>query len=269
MSDNIPALKVTRYRPYYFDETKVRGFEATMRENSGGDWVRYEDYEKQLSAALQYKHELEQCQLDLQQHQGNASEVIRLQAEVTRLRETLAVRDRENGALAEGYLAKMGIKPVATETSAAPVAWRRLIDSPYETHPRYGYTEEPFAGATPLYERPPTPDTSSDGLRAAEHENKRLREQMGEVAILLLQNDRTKVLKWARGVKLHFPDGAPELVAESPAETQADLLAEVTALRCLLADEGYEVGAYTGHGKPLFRRPAPETNGDDTESRNG
>lgn len=33
-----------------------------------------------------------------------------------------------------------------------PVAWRRLIDSPYEKHPRYGYTEEPFDGGTPLYE---------------------------------------------------------------------------------------------------------------------
>jgi len=31
--------------------------------------------------------------------------------EINRLKETLAVRDRENGALAEGYLAKLGIKP--------------------------------------------------------------------------------------------------------------------------------------------------------------
>jgi hypothetical protein len=48
-----------------------------------------------------------------------------------------------------------------------------------------------------------------------------LRRQMGEIAVLLLQNDRDEVMEWARGVKLHFPDGAPELVAESPAETPA------------------------------------------------
>jgi hypothetical protein len=35
-------------------------------------------------------------------------------------------------------------------------------------------------------------------------------------AVLLLQNDRYEVMQWARGVKLHFPDGSPELVAESP-----------------------------------------------------
>lgn len=43
----------------------------------------------------------------------------------------------------------------------------------------------------------------------------RLRKQMGEIAVLLLQNDRDEVMEWARGVKLHFPDGAPELVADS------------------------------------------------------
>jgi hypothetical protein len=35
---------VTRYRPYYSDQTKVKGFDATMRENSEGDYVRWEDY---------------------------------------------------------------------------------------------------------------------------------------------------------------------------------------------------------------------------------
>lgn len=43
----------------------------------------------------------------------------------------------------------------------------------------------------------------------------RLRRQMGEIAVLLLQNDRDEVMEWARGVKLHFPDGSPELVADS------------------------------------------------------
>lgn len=30
-----------------------------------GDYVRYEDYEKQLSAALQYKHELEEARAEI------------------------------------------------------------------------------------------------------------------------------------------------------------------------------------------------------------
>lgn len=47
----------------------------------------------------------------------------------------------------------------------------------------------------------------------------RLRRQMGEIAVLLLQNDRDEVMEWARGVKLHFPDGSPELVAELPEKT--------------------------------------------------
>lgn len=59
------ALKVTRYRPYYIDPTTLTAHAATMRENTGGDYVRYEDYEKQLSAALQYKHELEEAQAEI------------------------------------------------------------------------------------------------------------------------------------------------------------------------------------------------------------
>jgi hypothetical protein len=42
---------VTRYRPYYFDQTKVKGFDATMRENSAGGYVRWEDYERLRAAA--------------------------------------------------------------------------------------------------------------------------------------------------------------------------------------------------------------------------
>lgn len=95
--------RVTRWQP--------DALHFGLIEHTHGDYVLFDDYQRTLSAKLQAEHELEQLRLDLAQHQGNASEVIRLQAEVARLRETLAVRDRENGALAEGYLSKIGIKP--------------------------------------------------------------------------------------------------------------------------------------------------------------
>lgn len=68
----------------------------------------------------------------------------------------------------------------------------------------------------------------SGGPDRRDDELLRLRKQMGEIAVLLLQNDRDEVMAWARGVKLHFPDGAPELVAEpSPCEhLRSELLAE-------------------------------------------
>jgi hypothetical protein len=50
----------------------------------------------------------------------------------------------------------------------------------------------------------------------AHAELKRLRKQMGVVAVLLLQNDRDEVMEWARGVKLTFKDGDPELAAVEP-----------------------------------------------------
>ncbi len=54
-------------------------------------------------------------------------------------------------------------------------------------------------------------------------EIERLRRQAGEVAVLILQNDRDEVLEWARGVKLTFSDGAPELACEiSTPETACD-----------------------------------------------
>ncbi len=40
-----------------------------------------------------------------------------------------------------------------SETTTEPVAWRRLINSPYEKRPRYGYSEEAFEGGEPLYAR--------------------------------------------------------------------------------------------------------------------
>ena len=43
---------VTRFRPYYFDQTKVKGFDATMRANSEGGYVRWEDYERLRAAAF-------------------------------------------------------------------------------------------------------------------------------------------------------------------------------------------------------------------------
>jgi len=60
--------------------------------------------------------------------------------------------------------------------------------------------------------------TCSGGPDRRDDELLRLRKQMGEIVVLLLQNDHDEVMEWARGVKLHFPDGAPELVAEAPVE---------------------------------------------------
>lgn len=54
----------------------------------------------------------------------------------------------------------------------------------------------------------------------AHAELKRLRKQMGVIAVLLLQNDRDEVMEWARGVKLTFKDGDPELAAVEKAPTQ-------------------------------------------------
>jgi len=90
-SDNIPALD--RVDRWHITPDGFGGIE--WNEDQHGAWVRYDDYQRTLSAALQYKHELEQCQLDLAQHQGNASEVIRLQAENADLKARL---ERMKGA---------------------------------------------------------------------------------------------------------------------------------------------------------------------------
>jgi hypothetical protein len=42
---------VRRFRPYYFDPTKLLGHEATMRQNTEGDYVLHEDFAK-VEAAL-------------------------------------------------------------------------------------------------------------------------------------------------------------------------------------------------------------------------
>lgn len=60
----------------------------------------------------------------------------------------------------------------------------------------------------------------------AHAELKRLRKQMGVIAVLLLQNDRDEVMEWARGVKLTFKEGDPELVAEETPETLEELIAQ-------------------------------------------
>lgn len=39
-------MTVERFRPYYFDPVTITGHSATMRANSEGDWVRYEDFER-------------------------------------------------------------------------------------------------------------------------------------------------------------------------------------------------------------------------------
>lgn len=44
-------------------------------------------------------------------------------------------------------------KLAAKKAFEVPVAWRKLIDSAYERRPRYGYSEEEFAGGEPLYTR--------------------------------------------------------------------------------------------------------------------
>jgi hypothetical protein len=54
------------------------------------------------------------------------------------------------------------------------------------------------------------------------------------------------------------------LLGEAADELEAQR-AEIIALRCLLADEGYEVGAFTGNGKPLFSRPTHEPRKDHCE----
>lgn len=43
------------------------------------------------------------------------------------------------------------------ETPAKPVAWRYVIDSGYEPHARYGYSDHPVSDGTPLYERQSSP----------------------------------------------------------------------------------------------------------------
>jgi hypothetical protein len=48
-----------------------------------------------------------------------------------------------------------------------------------------------------------------DTLRAAADELQRAREQLGALAVLILQNDREEITEWARGVKITFPDGSP------------------------------------------------------------
>lgn len=42
----------------------------------------------------------------------------------------------------------------SSERDAKPVAWRYVVDSPYELRPRYAYSETEIRGATPLYTRP-------------------------------------------------------------------------------------------------------------------
>lgn len=65
----------------------------------------------------------------------------------------------------------------SSETEVNPVAWRYVVDSPYELRPRYAYSDTPRDGATPLYEGSPreTPaklrdcqchDTTEDGCLA-------------------------------------------------------------------------------------------------------
>jgi hypothetical protein len=41
--------QVMRFRPYYFDPVAQTGHMATMRANSGGDYVRWEDFERLLN----------------------------------------------------------------------------------------------------------------------------------------------------------------------------------------------------------------------------
>lgn len=43
---------VDRFRPYYVDPAAVTGHNATMRQNSTGDWVRFSDYD---AAAAEYE----------------------------------------------------------------------------------------------------------------------------------------------------------------------------------------------------------------------
>lgn len=54
------------------------------------------------------------------------------------------------------------------ETSPEPVAWRKLINSPYERHPRYGYSEEEIKGGEPLYHLHNRPDVMNPPQSAAE-----------------------------------------------------------------------------------------------------
>ncbi len=67
---------------------------------------------------------------------------------------------------------------------------------------------------------------------------------------------------WLEAVAItHRGAAVSSIIAMSDALRNADreiiaLRAEVAALRCLLADEGYQVGAYAGCGIPLFARPA-------------
>ena len=40
---------MNRYRPYYFDPWKQQGFDAEMRQNTTGDWVRFGDHEAEVA----------------------------------------------------------------------------------------------------------------------------------------------------------------------------------------------------------------------------
>lgn len=81
-------------------------------------------------------------------------------------------------------------------------------------------------------------------------ELRRLRKQMGEIAVLLLQNDRDEVMQWARGVKLTFPDGAPELAAVEPSPPRTNPAAPG------LCGDPSELGGFcfrtAGHGGPHY-----------------
>jgi hypothetical protein len=54
----------------------------------------------------------------------------------------------------EALLARIESSAAET-TTERPVAWRRLINSAYEKHARYGYSEDEIKGGEPLYARPP------------------------------------------------------------------------------------------------------------------
>lgn len=58
-------------------------------------------------------------------------------------------------------------RPCAPETTSRPVAWRLLLDSAYELHPRYAYFDDKPAPTSqsqpePLYEHPSQVETKPD-----------------------------------------------------------------------------------------------------------
>jgi hypothetical protein len=48
-------------------------------------------------------------------------------------------------------------------------------------------------------------------IEEAADEIERMRKQLGVLAVLILQNERTETTEWARGVKITFPDGSPQV----------------------------------------------------------